>query len=114
MPQTVAVPDNVPPELVVDFDFYTLAGKAEDIQLAWAELHKGPDIVWTPHYGGYWIATRAADIQVMQVDHERPLVLARFQIAVGGRPMLADEVPHLLTKGVILRPEAQFHPQSSI
>ena len=70
MPQTVAVPDNVPPELVVDFDFYTLAGKAEDIQLAWAELHKGPDIVWTPHYGGYWIATRAADIQVMQVDHE--------------------------------------------
>ncbi|MEZ5709771.1 MAG: cytochrome P450 [Blastomonas sp.] len=70
MPQTVAVPDNVPPELVVDFDFYTLAGKAEDIQLAWAELHKGPDIVWTPHYGGYWIATRAEDIQVMQVDHE--------------------------------------------
>lgn len=70
MPQTVAVPDNVPPELVVDFDFYSLAGKAEDIQMAWAELHKGPDIVWTPHYGGYWIATRAADIQVMQVDHE--------------------------------------------
>src|SRR3546814_10971021 len=69
MPQTVAVPDNVPRELVVDFDFYSLAGKAEDIQLAWAELHKGPDIVWTPHYGGYWIATRAADIQVMQVDY---------------------------------------------
>lgn len=70
MPQTVAVPDNVPAELVVDFDFYTLAGKAEDIQLAWAELHKGPDIVWTPHYGGYWIATRAEDIKVMQVDHD--------------------------------------------
>src|SRR5688500_9625347 len=65
-----AVPDNVPPELVVDFDFYSLAGKAEDIQLAWAELHKGPDIVWTPHYGGYWIATRAQDIEVMQRDHE--------------------------------------------
>lgn len=65
-----AVPDNVPPELVVDFDFYSLAGRAEDIQLAWAELHKGPDIVWTPHYGGYWIATRAQDIEVMQRDHE--------------------------------------------
>jgi cytochrome P450 len=67
--QKVAVPGNVPPELVVDFDFYDLAGKAEDIQTAWAVLHKGPDIVWTPYYGGYWIATRAADIDVMQVDH---------------------------------------------
>lgn len=70
MSQTVAaIPDNVPPELVVDFDFYALAGKAEDIQSAWAVLHDGPDIVWTPHYGGYWIATRAADIDVMQIDH---------------------------------------------
>ena len=63
------IPDNVPPELVVDFDFYQLAGKSEDIQSAWAVLHQGPDIVWTPYYGGYWIATRAADIAVMQLDH---------------------------------------------
>ena len=63
------IPENVPPELVVDFDFYALADKGEDIQSAWAELHKGPDIVWTPYYGGYWIATRAADIDVMQLDH---------------------------------------------
>jgi cytochrome P450 len=68
--QVATVPDNVPPELVVDFDFFTLADKGEDVQTAWAELHKGPDIVWTPHYGGYWIATRAADIDVMQIDHE--------------------------------------------
>ncbi|MBV9842600.1 MAG: cytochrome P450 [Sphingomonadaceae bacterium] len=68
--QVTTVPDNVPSELVVDFDFFALADKAEDIQSAWAELHKGPDIVWTPHYGGYWIATRAADIDVMQLDHE--------------------------------------------
>lgn len=64
------IPDNVPPELVVDFDFFDLAGKAEDIQLAWSVLHDGPDIVWTPHNGGHWIATRAADFDVMQVDHE--------------------------------------------
>ncbi|MBV9841013.1 MAG: cytochrome P450 [Sphingomonadaceae bacterium] len=68
--QVATVPDNVPPDLVVDFDFFSLADKAEDIQTAWAELHKGPDIVWTPHYGGYWIATRAADIDVMQLDYE--------------------------------------------
>lgn len=69
------IPDHVPPELVVDFDFYSLVGaidrgEAEDIQSAWAVLHDGPDIVWTPHYGGYWIATRAADIDTIQIDHE--------------------------------------------
>lgn len=63
-------PDNVPDELVIDFDFYALGDKEDDVQLAWAALHKGPDIVWTPHNGGHWIATRAADFDVMQIDHE--------------------------------------------
>jgi hypothetical protein len=60
MPTNALVPDHIPPELVVDFDFFALdqLGK-EDIQLAWATLHDGPDIVWTPHNGGHWIATRA-------------------------------------------------------
>ncbi len=67
----VPIPENVPPELVVDFDFFALdqLGK-EDIQLAWATLHDGPDIVWTPHNGGHWIATRGEDFDVMQLDHE--------------------------------------------
>lgn len=67
----VSIPDNVPPHLVVDFDYFTIdeLGK-DDIQLAWATLHDGPDIVWTPHNGGHWIATRAEDIDVMQIDHE--------------------------------------------
>ena len=30
-----------------------------------------PPIVWTPHHGGHWIATRAQDIDAMQLDHER-------------------------------------------
>lgn len=65
------VPDNVPPELVVDFDFFMLDELGyDDVQLAWAQLHDGPDIVWTPHNGGHWIATRAEDIDVMQIDYE--------------------------------------------
>lgn len=68
---TVPIPENVPAELVVDFDFFALdqLGK-DDIQLAWATLHNGPDIVWTPHNGGHWIATRGDDFDVMQQDHE--------------------------------------------
>jgi cytochrome P450 len=65
-----AVPENVPHELIVDFDGFHPVGVDEDVQLAWAALHKGPDIVWTPRNGGHWIATRAADIDVMQRDHE--------------------------------------------
>lgn len=64
------IPENVPADRVVDFDFFALGGKADDIQLAWAVLHDGPDIVWTPRNGGHWIATRAEDIDVMQRDHE--------------------------------------------
>lgn len=63
------IPDHVPPELVVDFDFFDPPGADSDVQLAWARLHDGPDIVWTPHNGGHWIATRADDIDVMQIDH---------------------------------------------
>jgi len=70
MPMQVAVPENVPPELVVDFDYFAVDGSNGDPQATWKKLHDGPDIVWTPHYGGHWIATRAAEFDVMQIDHE--------------------------------------------
>ena len=70
MPMQVAVPDNVPPELVVDFDYFAVDGSNGDPQATWKKLHDGPDIVWTPHYGGHWIATRAAEFDVMQIEHE--------------------------------------------
>ncbi len=72
MTQTLApIPENVPKHLVVDFDYFAIDQLGmEDIQLAWATLHNGPDIVWTPHNGGHWIATRGEDMDVMQVDHE--------------------------------------------
>jgi cytochrome P450 len=55
----------------VDFDYREPPGHTEDVHLAWKRLHDGPDIVWTPRHGGHWIATRAADIDVMQTDHTR-------------------------------------------
>jgi cytochrome P450 len=41
------------------------------VHLAWKKLHEGPDIFWTPRYGGHWVATRADDIDVMQTDHQQ-------------------------------------------
>ena len=71
MLEPVAVPDHVAANLVVDFDFFALDQlDKDDIQIAWATLHSGPDIVWTPRNGGHWIATRAEDIGAMQLDYE--------------------------------------------
>ena len=61
------VPSHVDPALVADFDYLNPPGIEEgDIYKAFARLHQGPDIVWTPHHGGHWIATRAEDIQWIQ------------------------------------------------
>jgi len=64
-------PDHVPRELVVDFDYMNPPGAQDDVHLAWKSLHAGPDIVWSPYYGGHWIATRGEDIEAMQKDHTR-------------------------------------------
>lgn len=61
------VPDHVDPALVVDFDHMKPHGlECGDVYRALARLHDGPDIVWTPHHGGHWIATRAEDINWIQ------------------------------------------------
>ena len=66
-----AIPPHVDPALVVDFDYMNPAGIAEgDVFRALARLHRGPDISWTPHHGGHWIATRGEDIQWIQERHE--------------------------------------------
>jgi cytochrome P450 len=64
-------PSHVPPDLVVDFDYRDFPGHESDVHLAWKQLHAGPDLFWSPRHGGYWVATRADDIDVMQIDHAR-------------------------------------------
>lgn len=66
------IPVHIPESLVRDFDFYNMPGAEKDIHLAWKQLHEtAPDIFWTPRNGGHWVATRAEDIEAMQLDHTR-------------------------------------------
>ena len=68
---TVDIPAHVDPALVVDCDYINPAGIEDgDVFKALARLHEGPDISWTPHYGGHWIATRGEDIQWIHESHE--------------------------------------------
>ena len=83
---TTLRPANVPDELVVDIDFRNPPGADRDIHLAWKRLHDGPDIVWTPHNGGHWIATRAADIAFMQSNHD-PFSVRDVTLPANMKPM---------------------------
>lgn len=65
------VPPHVPPELIVDLDFYDLPAPDDDVQLAWRRfIGKGP-MVWSPRNGGHWVPTRAADIAALHRDTVR-------------------------------------------
>ncbi|TLX70655.1 cytochrome P450 [Pseudomonas nicosulfuronedens] len=70
-PATWTVPEHVPEDRVVDFDFMHPPGAESDVHAAWKALHRGPDIVWSPYNGGHWIATRAEDIETIQKDNLR-------------------------------------------
>lgn len=70
--EPAARPAHIPAELVRDVDFFHLIEGEEDAQEAWLRLRdRGPPIFWTPRNGGHWIVTRAADIEVVQLDHTR-------------------------------------------
>lgn len=67
---TLSRPGHVPAELVHDFNLYDIPGAAEDVQAAYAAIQQAaPDIFWTPHNGGHWVATRGEDIIAMQRDY---------------------------------------------
>jgi cytochrome P450 len=66
-----AAPPHVPPELIIDLDFYDLPAPGDDVQLAWRRfLGKGP-MVWSPRNGGHWVPTRAEDISALHRDTVR-------------------------------------------
>lgn len=58
------IPPHVDPAHVVDYDYMAPPGMEQgDFYKAISRLHQGPDIVWTPHHGGHWIATRFDDVK---------------------------------------------------
>ncbi|MFE3060444.1 hypothetical protein, partial [Nocardia sp. NPDC059239] len=65
------IPAHVPRELVVDFNLYDLEGGNDDPQTSWKRnlgaALKEP-LLYTPHSGGHWIATRPEDIAAIQRD----------------------------------------------
>jgi cytochrome P450 len=82
-------PPHVPPHLVVDFDHRLDTGFASDPIGTIRRLHEGPDIVWSPHYGGHWIFTRHADIAEAL---RRTEVFSSCTVSVPPQSMWADKL----------------------
>lgn len=107
------IPDHVPPELVVDFDHRLDPGFAVDPVGTVRKLHDGPDIVYSPYYGGHWIFTRHDDILE---GLRRPEVFSSCTVSVPPQsmwqekliPLELDPPEHSLYRNVLAR---QFSPK---
>ena len=66
-------PPHVPGDRVYDFDLYQPPGVEHGFHEAWLALHEEgvPDLIWTPHNGGHWLATRGRAIAEVFADYER-------------------------------------------
>jgi cytochrome P450 len=65
---------DIPEDRVFDVDFYDMAGTSHDYHQPWKDLQDRTaphSLVWTPHNGGHWIATRARAIREIISDPDR-------------------------------------------
>ena len=69
----VPLPDNVPPERVIDFDLYRLLAADTDFHRSWRDLmDRSPfSLMWTPHNGGHWIALQGQLVDTVLSDSDR-------------------------------------------
>lgn len=70
---TLPHPEHVPADGVYDFDLYHPPGVENGFHEAWLALHEEcvPDLIWTPHNGGHWLATRSRPITEVFFDYAR-------------------------------------------
>lgn len=65
-----AIPDHVPPDLVVRFDFRNDDGLRRNPWDYISDLSHKPDIFFSPDLGGYWVVTRADLIEDVFKRHD--------------------------------------------
>ena len=59
---TMQVPAHVPADLVRDFNYFDMRGET-DLYQHFRKWQDGPDIFYSPHFGGHWVLTRYDDIE---------------------------------------------------
>ena len=105
-PALTAKPDHVPDELVTDFDYVRPTGLEElGVYRAMKRLHDGPDIIWSPRYGGHWLVTRAEDVRFVQNNYEifshEEFMIPRQLMAYRPVPLAVDPPNHARYRAVL-------------
>jgi cytochrome P450 len=68
---TIAVPDHVPADRVIDFNVYNPDPEGTGYDEAWLSLRdQSKSLMWTPANGGHWIATTGALIKSILADFD--------------------------------------------
>jgi cytochrome P450 len=69
-PSREDLPDHVPPELVVDYDTYSVDAPDGDFAAAMVRLRQSghPRLFWTPRNGGHWVVTDGDQIRRILED----------------------------------------------
>lgn len=68
---TADLPANVPADRFIDFDFFNPPGLDQGLQEAWMGLKDcAHELMWSPHNGGHWIATRGDLVRQILTDYE--------------------------------------------
>ena len=96
---TTNIPEHVPSDRVVDFDFYKMDFGSGDVQEAWKRLQdSSPDIFWTPHNGGHWVGVRGDIIKEVEIDYEhfshRQFTIPWMKSPVPALPLCLDPPEH--------------------
>lgn len=104
------VPDHVPADLVVDYDYTGDARVAEanDFQLGLHTLHgQAPDVFYSPRNGGFWMITRLDMMSKVLSDTEhfsnRVLEIPRIYSDNVMIPLNLDPPDHLPFRMVLMR-----------
>lgn len=102
------VPAHVPPERIVDFDYVNDPQLRIDPQAAYLRFRDGPDLVYTPHNGGHWIATRREHIaeifQTPTIFSTFPYVIPKSVSSPEPRPFTEVNAPDNLKYRRLLAP----------
>ncbi|MEO5597061.1 MAG: cytochrome P450 [Novosphingobium sp.] len=104
--QTVEKPSHVPADRVVDFDYlHPPIDENGTVYDVLRELQQGPDIVWTPRYGGHWVVTRFEDVKWVQENYEifshEEFTIPRVATLIKMPPLTVDPPLHARYRAVL-------------
>ena len=102
------LPDNVPAELVYDYDLYEAPREIDttyQVELVRTIHAEAPDIFWTPRNGGHWVFTRAEDIDHGQRNgglfSMRDVILPAGQSPQQNIPLETDDPEHSAYRDIL-------------